>query len=78
MGYKHPMDLSRVMEISYNWIVVMLHNSDLPKIIVYIPRLGRSPGEENDKLLQYSCLENIMDRGAHELHFMGSQRVRHN
>ena len=25
---------------------------------------GRSPGEENDKPLQYSCLENPMGRGA--------------
>ena len=29
-----------------------------------IPRLGRSPGEGNDNPLQYSCLENSMDRGA--------------
>ena len=29
-----------------------------------IPGLGRSPGEENDYPLQYSCLENFMDRGA--------------
>ena len=29
-----------------------------------IPRLGRSPGEENDNPLQYSCLENPMDRGG--------------
>ena len=29
-----------------------------------IPRLGRSPGEGNDYPLQYSCLENPMDRGA--------------
>ena len=29
-----------------------------------IPRLGRSPGEGNDNPLQYSCLENPMDRGA--------------
>ena len=29
-----------------------------------IPRLGRSPGERNGSLLQYSCLENPMDRGA--------------
>ena len=27
-----------------------------------IPRLGRSPGEGNDHPLQYSCLENSMDR----------------
>ena len=26
--------------------------------------LGRSPGEGNGNLLQYSCLENSMDRGA--------------
>ena len=25
---------------------------------------GRSPGEENDNLLRYSCLGNPMDRGA--------------
>ena len=29
-----------------------------------IPGLGRSPGERNDNLLQYSCLENPMDREA--------------
>ena len=26
--------------------------------------LGRSPGEVNGNLLQYSCLENPMDRGV--------------
>ena len=29
-----------------------------------IPGLGRSPGEGNGYSLQYSCLENPMDRGA--------------
>ena len=29
-----------------------------------IPESGRSPGEENGNPLQYSCLENSMDRGA--------------
>ena len=29
-----------------------------------IPGLGRSPREENGNPLQYSCLENPMDRGA--------------
>ena len=28
-----------------------------------IPGLGRSPGEGNGNPLQYSCLENFMDRG---------------
>ena len=30
------------------------------------PWVGRSPGEENGNLLQYSCLGNPMDRGAQQ------------
>ena len=29
-----------------------------------IPGLGRSPEEGSGNLLQYSCLGNLMDRGA--------------
>ena len=29
-----------------------------------IAGLGRSPGERNGNLLQYSCLDNPMDRGV--------------
>ena len=29
-----------------------------------VPRLGRCPGEGNGNPLQYSCLENSMDRRA--------------
>ena len=29
-----------------------------------IPELGRSPGEGHGYQLQYSCLDNSMDRGA--------------
>ena len=29
-----------------------------------IPTLGRCPGERHGNPLQYSCLENSMDRGA--------------
>ena len=29
-----------------------------------IPGLGRFPGGENGNILQYSCLENPMDRGT--------------
>ena len=29
-----------------------------------IPGWGRSPGGGNGNLLQYSCLENLMDTGA--------------
>ena len=42
-----------------------------------IPGSGRSPGEGNGNPLQYSCLENPMDGGAHvvskswtRLHFL--------
>ena len=31
-----------------------------------IPELGRSPGRGHDNPLQYSCLENPMDRGRKE------------
>ena len=42
-----------------------------------IPRLGRSPGEGNCNQLQYSCLENPMDKGAWWPTVHGSQTVGH-
>ena len=43
-----------------------------------VPGLGRSPRGGNDNPLQYSCLENPMDREEPGgLQSMGSQRVRH-
>ena len=41
-----------------------------------IPGLGRSPGVGNGNPLQYSCLENSMDREAWWATVQGSQRVR--
>ena len=38
-----------------------------------IPGLGRSPGEGNGYSLQYSYLENPMDRGARQAQSMGLQ-----
>ena len=38
-----------------------------------IPGLGRCPGGGRGNLLQYSCLENPMNRGVDRLQFMGSQ-----
>ena len=43
-----------------------------------ISRSERSPEEENGNPLQYSYLENFMDRGLGGAQFMGSQRVGHN
>ena len=42
-----------------------------------IPGSGRSPGEGNGNPVQYSCLENPMDRRACRLQSMGPQRVGH-
>ena len=42
-----------------------------------IPGSGRSHGGRHDNPLQYSCLENLMDRGAWRATVIGSQRDRH-
>ena len=42
-----------------------------------IPGLGRSPREGKGNPLQYSCLENSMDRGAWRTTVHGVTRVRH-
>ena len=46
-------NLAAMQEVTYN-------AGDLSSI----PGSGRCPGEGNDNLVQYSCLENLMDRGA--------------
>ena len=43
-----------------------------------IPESGRSPGEGNGNPLQYSCLENPIDRGAWQATVHGVERVGHN
>ena len=42
-----------------------------------VPGLGRSPGGGQGNPLQYSCLENPMDRAAWQVQSVGSQRVGH-
>ena len=42
-----------------------------------IPGLGRNPGEGHGNPLQYSCLENPMNRGAWWAAVHGSQRLGH-
>ena len=46
--------------------------------LVSITGLGRSPGEENGNSLQYSCLENPMDKGAWRaaIHGVAKSRTR--
>ena len=42
-----------------------------------IPGLGRSPGIGNGNPLQYSCLENYMDREVWRATVHGVTRIRH-
>ena len=42
----------------------VLHQAQISGDQSLIPGSGRSPGEANGNPLQYSCLENSMDRGA--------------
>ena len=42
-----------------------------------IPGSGRSPGEGNGNPLQFSCLENPMDKGAWRATVHGVARVGH-
>ena len=39
-------------------------NAGVVKHMVSFPGSGRSPGERNSNLPQYSCLENPMDTGT--------------
>ena len=39
-----------------------------------IPGSGRSPGGGNGNPIQYSCLENSMDRGAWQAAFHGAAK----
>ena len=41
-----------------------------------ISGLGRSPGEGNDNLCRYSCLENSMNRGARWVTVLGVEKNR--
>ena len=41
-----------------------------------IPGSGRSPGKENGNPLQYSCLENAMDRGIWQATVCGVAKSR--
>ena len=51
-----------------------VYNAGEPDLI---PGLGRYLGEENGNPLQYSSLENPMDRGVWQATVHGVERVRH-
>ena len=53
-------------------------NAGVTEDAVAIAGSGRSPGGENGSPVQYSCLENSMDRGAWQATDHGVQRLSHN
>ena len=90
---KHKLELRLLGEISIRsdmQIIPLLQQKDFPggadgKASAYnagdpgsIPGLGRSPGEGNGNALQYSCQENLMDRGPWQATDHGAARVGHN
>ena len=50
--------------LKYNYVDLIINSVCNEKEAGFIPGLGRSLGEGNSNPLQYSCLENSMDRGA--------------
>ena len=50
-------------------------NAGSTRVAGLIPGLEGSPGEGNGNALQYSCLENPMDRGAWQATVHGVARV---
>ena len=73
-----------------NYLAVKTNEQDFPggSVVKNLPAnagdvglisgLGRSPGEGNSNPLQYSCLENSMDREAWWATVHGVTKVRHN
>ena len=61
--YWSPLRVRRASQVAL--VVKNRHvNAGDARDVGSVPGLGRSPGEGNGNPLQYSCLENPMDRGA--------------
>ena len=73
---------SRYLAVMYTWLMGFPGSSVVKKSACNagdpgsIPELDRYPGGGHGKPLQYSCLENPMDRGGWQA--IGLQRVGHN
>ena len=59
----HQGILPKHLDLCSGWKLISANAGDIGDT-GSIPGLGRSPGEEQDNPLQYSCLENPRDRGA--------------
>ena len=72
---------TRLAFVVFLWILIFVGGSDGKAStcdegdLGFIPESRRSPGEGNGNPLQYSCLENSVDREVWWTTSMGSQRV---
>ena len=68
--YRNGMDLTEAEDIKKRWqeyteeYTKKIFMTQIIMSLGSIPESGRSPREGNGNPLQYSCLENLMDRGA--------------
>ena len=56
------LDISKQISV-FILILTLIINAGDVREVGSIPRSGRSPGGGHSNPLQYSCLENLMDRG---------------
>ena len=68
---------SRASQVA-QWIKNLPARQEMQADVSLSPRLGRSSGEGHGNSLQYSCLENPMDRESGGLQSMRSHRAGHN
>ena len=77
MWFKNKISRNLVLCVDHNYVLCMVWASQMVLVVKSppanagdardtdsIPGSGRSPGGGNCNPLQYSCLENAMDRGA--------------
>ena len=78
---KHPRCLTPLSTRGVSYLTCCKQNSPTNagdiRDVGWIPGLGRSPGGGYGNPLQYSGLENPMDRGVWQAIVIGSQRVGH-
>ena len=78
-----PLNMDKLKVMFFSWLLQWVwgkefaFNAEDTRDTGSVPELGRSPGEGNDNPLQYSCLENPMDRGVSQATVHGVARVRH-
>ena len=78
---KGSIDIESLLYARISQVVLVVKNLPANAIdvrdVCSIPGSGRSPRGGHGNPLQYSCLENLMDRGAWWTGSTGSQRVWH-